>query len=172
MPGMIHVYTGNGNGKTTAALGLALRAYGAGKKILIIQFLKTPNTSEVNAIKKNLPYFTIKCFGSGNFLNKDNIPDKEKELAKNGFETARLAIKSKEYDVLILDELNLAIYFGLIETNEVLELIKNKPEELELIITGRYAPKELAEKSDLVTEMIEHKHYFKKGLDARKGIEY
>ncbi len=169
---MIHIYTGNGKGKTTAALGLALRAYGAGKKILIIQFLKTQNTNEVEAIRKNLPYLAINCFGSGNFVKRGNIPKKEKELANNGLEATMQALKSNEYDMIILDELNLAVYFKLVKLNDVLKLLETKPDNLELIITGRYAAKKLIAKADLVTEMIERKHYFKKGISARKGIEY
>lgn len=172
MHGMIHIYTGNGKGKTTAALGLALRAYGAGKKIIIIQFLKTQNTSEVEAIRKNLPHLAIKCFGSGNFIKKGDITKKEKELANNGFEAAKQALKSDKYDMIILDELNLAAYFKLIKLKDVLKLLETKHDNIELIITGRYAAKKLIAKADLVTEMIERKHYFKKGLSARKGIEY
>jgi len=172
MPGMIQIYTGNGKGKTTAALGLALRALGAGKNICVIQFLKTENTCEFKCIKKNLPMIKIKCFGSGKFINKNNISQKEKGIARKAFLETKKAFESNKYDLLVLDELNLAIYFRLIELNEIIGLLENKPKKLEVVITGRYAPKELLKKADLVTEMKEKKHYFKKGIKARKGIEY
>ncbi len=171
--GFIHCYTGDGKGKTTASLGLALRAAGHKKKVLIIQFMKgNINYGELTGVKMLSPYVTLKQFGRESFVSKEN-PDKiDIDFAKKGLQFAKSSINSNNYDIIILDEINVALDFKLIELDEVIEIIKNKPERLELILTGRYAPKKIIELSDLVTEMREIKHYYHKKIMGREGIEY
>ncbi|MBL7053407.1 MAG: cob(I)yrinic acid a,c-diamide adenosyltransferase [Candidatus Portnoybacteria bacterium] len=168
---MIHIYTGNGKGKTTAALGLGLRAIGASKKVLLIQFLKDGQSSEIKGIKK-LPNFDTKAFGRKGFLNKNKLTKKDFDPARRGFLFAKKAIQSKKYNLIILDEINIVINLGLLKIEEVIDLIKKAPLKTELILTGRNANKKLIQSADLVTEMKEIKHYYKKGVKARKGIEF
>lgn len=169
---MIHIYIGNGKGKTTAALGLALRAVGTGKKVLLIQFLKDGSSSEIKAIRKYLSDFEIEVFGQKGFLNKAQLKKKDFDLAQQGFNFAQKAIQRKRYDLIILDEINMVISLGLLKVEDLLALIKKTPQKIELILTGRQAPKKIIQAADLVTEMKEVKHYYKKGVKARKGIEY
>lgn len=170
--GCIHVYTGGGKGKTTAALGLALRSWGHGMKVCIIQFMKkNPNYGECKASCKLGKNFVIRQFGRNVFIkNKPNSFDKK--LATAGLNFAKKNILEKKYDLIILDEINCALHWGLMENSDVRELLKIKPENLELVFTGRFAPKWLLKCADLVTVMQEKKHYFKKGVKARLGIEY
>ena len=171
--GLIQVYTGNGKGKTTAALGLALRAVGHGLKVLIIQFMKGKNNDgEEAAAQKLSPFLTIKKTGRETFVSKSHPDPIDLKLAEEGFAQAKKAIEDEEYDIVILDEINLAIDYGLIPLSNLLRLIDLKPETLELILTGRNAHPEILEKADLATEMVERKHYFKRGMPARKGIEF
>lgn len=170
---MIHIYTGEGKGKTTAALGLALRAVGAQKKVAIIQFLKKPDTSEHKAIKKFKLPILIESFGIGFYkILGDKLPEqKHRQAAQKALKKAKDLINSGNFDIIILDEINVAIDFGLIDIKEVIEIIAmNK--EAELILTGRDAPAKLKKLADLVTVMKKHKHYFDKGVKARKGIEH
>jgi len=167
---MIQIYIGDGKGKTTASLGLGLRANGANKKVLLIQFLKDGTSSEIKVIKK-LKNFDVKTFGKKGFVTKENLTKKDFDLAMQGFNFAREAIKNKKYNIIILDEINIAVYFGLLKVNDVLDLIKKTPKKVELILTGRKANKKIIELADLVTEMKEIKHYYKKNK-AREGIEY
>lgn len=169
---MIQVYTGNGKGKTTAGLGLALRGLGAGRKVLLIQFLKDGQSSEIKVIREYLPNFEVKIFGPKGFLTKEKLKKKDFDLAQQGFNFAQKAIQNKRYDLVILDEINLVLNFGLLKTEDIIALIKTTPKKIELILTGRSASKEVIDQADLVTEMKEIKHYFKKGIKARKGIEY
>lgn len=170
IPGMIHIYTGNGKGKTTAALGLALRASGAGKMVYIAQFVKGMHYAELDALQKQ-PKITIRQFGLDCFII--NEPgEKDIAAARKGLETVKALIHSKKFDVIILDELCIALYYKLFEEVEVLCMLQSKPVETEIIITGRYASEELKNAADLVTEMKEIKHYYNKGVLARKGIEY
>ncbi len=167
---MIHVYTGNGKGKTTAALGLALRAAGAGLKVYICQFLKNRPTSELVALKK-LKEITVCQYGSQCFI-RNSPTKKDFERAQAGFRSVNKAIASGAYNIVILDEINCAINLKLIEIGEIISLLKSTPSCVELILTGRNAPKQVRDCADLVSEIKEIKHYFKKGVQARKGIEY
>lgn len=168
---MFQIYTGNGKGKTTAALGLGLRAVGAGQKVLLIQFLKDGQSSEIKAIRK-IANFEAKIFGKKGFVSKKNLTKKDYDLAQQGFNYVQKAIAGQKYQLVILDEINLAISLGLIKTEEVIDLIKKTPPQTELILTGRQAPQKLIQVADLVSQIKEVKHYFKKGLKARKGIEF
>ena len=170
MKGYIQIYTGNGKGKTTAALGLALRAAGAGKKICFAQFVKGGTYSEVKALRMFIPSVEIRQYGSNRFIR--NTPTQaDIEAARKGLTEITQLIISGEYDIVILDEANIAIYYGLFSADELIEVLKQKPDETEIIITGRHAKPELIEIADLVTEMQEVKHYYTKGVEARTGIE-
>jgi len=170
--GLIQVYTGNGKGKTTAALGLALRAVGHGLKVLFIQFMKgNMDYGELESSKKLSPYLTIKQVGRETFVSKTNPDPIDIKLAQDGFALAKKAIWDDEYDIVILDEINVAIDYGLIPLSDLIHLLDNKPRGVELILTGRNARPEVMDKADLVTEMVERKHYFGNGVKARKGIE-
>lgn len=169
---MIHIYTGKGKGKTTAALGLALRAVGHGLKVMMIQFMKGKiNYGELEAAKK-LPNFTIEQYGRPDFVNPENPDEEDIRLAEKAINRAGEVIESKEYDMVILDEINVAINYGLIGVKEVIALLQKNPEQTELVLTGRYMPEELAQFADLITECREVKHYFSKGVQARKGFDY
>jgi len=168
--GYIHLYTGNGKGKTTAALGLALRAAGAGKSVYIAQFVKGMHYSELNSIKQ-FKTITLKQYGRNCFIERE--PAKEDiEAAQNGLKDTAKVLAEGKYDMLILDEITIALYYKLISIDAVLTLIKSKPASMELIMTGRKASKELQEMADLITEMKEVKHYYNEGVEAREGIEY
>jgi len=170
--GLIQVYTGNGKGKTSAAFGLALRAVGRGLKVFIIQFIKGGfDYGELYVVNK-LPNLTLKAFGRGKFVTEKPASREDVKLAEEAFALAEKVVKSGEYDIVILDEINVALKLELIKTQKVLKLVKNKPKHVELVLTGRYAPKEIIEAADLVTEMEEVKHPFNSGYEARKGIEY
>ncbi|MDR1348090.1 MAG: cob(I)yrinic acid a,c-diamide adenosyltransferase [Prevotellaceae bacterium] len=171
MKGYIHIYTGNGKGKTTAALGLALRAAGAGKKVFFAQFVKGQVYSEVDAINKYLPSITVKQYGLDCFIISKPTR-KDIAIAERGFREIAKIVMSDEYDVIVLDEACIAIYYNLFTAGELIDLITGKPERTEIIITGRYASPELTDVADLVTEMREIKHYYRNGVEARKGIEY
>ena len=166
---MIQVYTGKGKGKTTAALGLALRSLGAGHKVYIGQFLKGRTCSELAALKK---IKGIKCeqFGRSCFVKSPS--EKDSELAKAGLDRVRKIISSKKYNVVILDEINVAVCLGLVDIKDLLRLVKKAPKRLELILTGRDAHHEVLKIADLVSNVQEIKHYFNDGVKARKGIEY
>jgi cob(I)alamin adenosyltransferase len=167
---LIQVYTGNGKGKTTAALGLALRAAGAGLKVYIGQFVKGRRYSEINALKK-IRNIKVEQLGSRCFIRKDPAA-KDLVLAEAGLKKVKKIIAGKKYDMVILDELNIALHFRLLELKEVLELLKRAPKKTELILTGRYAHPRIIKLSDLASEIKEIKHYYKKGIGARKGFEY
>lgn len=167
---MIQVYTGDGKGKTTAALGLALRAAGAGLKVYIGQFIKGKYYSELKTLKK-IKNIKVEQFGRGCFIKKSPTQE-DRELAQNGLEKVKKIIAKRIYDVVILDEINIALKLKLLELKEVVGLIKKAPKNIELILTGRNALAAILKLANLVTEMKEIKHYFRKGIAARKGIEY
>ena len=167
--GLIQIYTGNGKGKTTAALGIALRASGYGLKVCIIQFCKGEYTSE-QAFVTRYPAFEIIRPGSGDIFSSPE--DQLKKEALQALSVAEEKMLKGGYDLLVLDEINIAIYRGFITLEQVLDLLDKKPASLELILTGRYAPEALIQRADLVTEMQAVKHPFEKGIPARKGIEY
>lgn len=169
--GLVQVYTGNGKGKTTASLGLALRAIGRGLKAYVIQFMKGCEYGEILALKSN-PNLKIVQFGRESFVSKEKAAEIDISLAKKGLEHAKEIVMSGKYDLAILDEINVALDYKLINLEDVLELIAKKPRHVELVLTGRYAPKEIIKAADLVTEMLDIKHPFEKGLLARKGIDY
>lgn len=173
--GLIIVYTGDGKGKTTAALGLCLRAVGYGKKVAIVQFVKGSwHYGELDGIKRLEPEVEIIRMGKG-FVGiiDDKLPREEHEkAAAEAVEFVFELMRSEKYDIIILDELNVAVYLGLIDIEDVLRLIQSKPEQLDLVITGRNAHEKLIEVADLVTEMKEIKHPYKKGILAKEGIDF
>jgi len=170
--GYIHVYTGNGKGKTTAALGMAFRAVGSGLKTYIGQFMKGQKYGELDAARKLPGFITIEQYGTDTFVHVKLPPSPEDmKLAKDGLSKARQAMVSGQYDIVVLDEISTAHYFNLISLDEMLEMVRMKPGGVELVFTGRYAPKELIDIADIVTEMTEVKHYYQKNVPAREGIE-
>lgn len=170
MKGYIQIYTGNGKGKTTAAIGLTLRAVGAGKKVFFAQFVKGQVYSEIKALQQYAPAVVVKQYGLDCFIVKQ--PKQEDiDVARRGLQEVSEVIISGQYDVVVLDEANIAIFYSLFSANELIDVLKRKPVETEIIITGRYAVPELIEIADLVTEMQEIKHYYSKGVKARVGIE-
>lgn len=170
--GMVYVYTGEGEGKTTNALGLALRAVGHGYRVIIIQFMKGRKYIGEYKIKDRLaPEYEIHQFGREEFIDFKNPVPLDYELAEKGLEFAKEALRRKPR-VLVLDEINLAAHFGIVKTIDILKLLENIPEETTVILTGRRAPDELIERADLVTEMKFIKHPFEKKVLAREGLEY
>ncbi|MFA6320701.1 MAG: cob(I)yrinic acid a,c-diamide adenosyltransferase [Candidatus Omnitrophota bacterium] len=166
----VHVYTGNGKGKTTAALGLVLRASGAGLKVSIQQFIKSGNYSEIKALRKISNVDLAQC-GRKSFI-KGKPSEADSECAKRGFEKAKDDIFSEKYDLVVLDEINVAMKLGLVNTREVAAIIKDRPKSVEIILTGRDCPAMIKEIADLVTEMREMRHPYRRGIKARRGIEY
>lgn len=170
--GLIQVYTGNGKGKTTAAFGLALRAVGRGLKVYAIQFIKGGFDYGELYVVDRLPNLKLEAFGRGKFVTEKPADKADVKAAEEALALAEKVVKSGEYDIVILDEINVALHLELIKVEKVLKLLKNKPKHVELLLTGRYAPNEIIEVADLVTEMKEIKHPYSKGYEARKGIEY
>jgi cob(I)alamin adenosyltransferase len=170
--GYIQVYTGDGKGKTTAALGLALRAAGYKHKVYIGQFLKGQEYGELLSAKKLQPYITIEQFGRKGFIHVTKDPDEEDiKRARRGLKKCREAMLSRKYRIIVLDEINVAVDFNLLTEEEIHEFLDKRPEDVEIILTGRYAPPSFLKRADLVTEMKAKKHYYKKGVKAREGIE-
>ncbi len=167
--GKIHVYTGDGKGKTTAALGLALRAIGAGYQVYIIQFLKGRDYSELKSLKP-FKAITLKRFGQKSFIDKNAKPG-DKAQAQRALAWSKKIVKSGKFNIVVLDEIFLAIWFKLITVDQLIGFIRLKPKNIELVLTGRRATKEIIKLADYVTEMKEIKHPYRKGLVARKGIE-
>ena len=170
MKGYVQVYTGDGKGKTTAALGLSLRAAGAKLKVFIAQFVKGMEYSELESLKRYDDFITLKQYGRGSFIHGE--PTKEDfDAARKGFGELKAAILSGEYSLVIIDEANIAIYYKLFSVEDLISLIDKKPGHVEIVITGRKADPKIIERADLVTEMKEIKHYYNNGVKARKGIE-
>ena len=168
--GYVQVYTGDGKGKTTAALGLALRASGHGMRTYIGQFMKGQQYGELDALRDN-PCITIEQYGDPRCIRREEVTPEHVAQARRGLERARKAMLVGDYDIVVLDEANMALWFGLLALEEVLAFLDQKPEGVEVILTGRRAPQELIDRADLVTDMREVKHYYTQGVVARKGIE-
>lgn len=190
--GYVQVYTGNGKGKTTAAIGLALRALGAGKRVLFLQFMKDRAYSEHNILPHVSPDITLDTLGKPFFVAREGDIDKESrekwgdkivifppgqppreyvDLLAGGLEMARRALTAGDYDLIVLDEINVAMHYDLLATADVLAALRGKKDGVEVVLTGRNAPAEIIEYADLVTEMREVKHYYEQGINARRGIE-
>ena len=170
---MIHVYTGEGKGKTTAALGLCFRAAGHGFHSIVFFFMKGYiNYGELGASEKMDGLIEVVQCGRASFVDKENPDPVDVRMAREGFERARSAVLSGDYDIVVLDELNVALDYRLIALEDVVGLLDEIPEGVEVVVTGRNAPSEIVERADLVTEMREIKHYYKRGVASRKGIEY
>ncbi len=170
--GLVMVITGNGKGKTTSAFGQALRATGQGLRVCMIQFMKGRVYGEVVAVRKYLPELTFYQYGLDSFVMRDNPASVDMELAEEGFAKAKEVIQSGDYDMVILDEINVVADFCLVPEDDIIELIKNKPPELDLILTGRYASQSIQDLADMVSEVREIKHHYNAGIKDRAGIEY
>lgn len=169
--GTVQVYTGDGKGKTTAALGLALRAAGHGMRIYIGQFIKNDEYSEIRIIRERFPEITLEQYGRGCFIIRE--PEAEDiRAAQSGLEKLSSAMLSDKYDLVIADEINVAVKLGLLKTEDLITLCNNRPRHVELVLTGRGASAELIDAADLATCMQEVKHYYKAGIPARHGIEH
>jgi cob(I)alamin adenosyltransferase len=172
--GYVQVYTGDGKGKTTAALGLALRATGHGMRTYIGQFMKGQHYGELDALRDH-PLITVEQYGDVRCIRREEVTPEHVAQARRGLERARQAMlglsPGGRYDVVVLDEVNVSIWFGLLTVEEVLAFLDERPAHVEVILTGRRAPQELIERADLVTEMRQVKHYYQQGVAARKGIE-
>ncbi|MGI6670528.1 MAG: cob(I)yrinic acid a,c-diamide adenosyltransferase [Christensenellales bacterium] len=167
--GFIQLYTGNGKGKTSAAFGMALRAAMAGKKVYIAQFVKSMKYSETR-IEEFLDNITIHQFGRGCYLLKD-VEEEDRQAAREGLQACRQALSSGTWDLVILDEVTIALRFNLFTTDELLHILEEKAEHTEVILTGRSAPQELIDRADLVTDMVEVKHYYMQGVLSRPGFD-
>jgi cob(I)alamin adenosyltransferase len=170
--GIVQVYTGNGKGKTTAAFGQAFRAVGQGLTVCIIQFMKGRKYGEYITAERLSPDIVVHLAGLDSFVMRDNPAPLDVELVGKGLALAREAISSGKYNMIILDEINVALDFKLVNIAEVLEIINNKPQQLDLVLTGRYAPPEILAAADTVTEMREVKHHYNAGIKDRAGIEF
>ncbi len=169
----VHLYTGHGKGKTTAALGLALRAAGHGMRSIVIQFMKGQHYGELDAVKRLDGLITIEQHGSAAFCRPDDENSEEhRRYARRALERSREVLYGGSYPLVVLDEIVTAHLFTLIRLDEIMGLLKGRPAQVELVLTGRGAPKELIDACDLVTEMKEVKHYYAAGVEAREGIEY
>ncbi len=169
---MIHIYTGDGKGKTTAALGLAVRALGWGKRVRLVQFMKQGRVYGESESLKRFENFESAQFGRCELLAPENIKPVDYEEAEKGLEYAREVLREKQADLLILDEINFALHIGLLKVGEIEALIRSCPPEVELVLTGRNCPEELRELADYVSEIKEIKHPYRKGTEGREGIEY
>ena len=170
--GLVTVFTGNGKGKTSAALGIALRALGHGLKVRIIFFMKGEFSYGEDRILEKLPNISLQRFGPPGFCDPENIRDEDRAEAGRALQSAREALSREEYDVVVLDEVSVVAAWGLITVEDVLELVGRKPAQVDLVLTGRYADARLMEVADIVTEMVEVKHPFPTGMLARRGVDY
>ena len=173
-PGLIQVYTGNGKGKTTAALGLALRAAGRGMRTFLAQFLKQGEYGERLAIRRHLAdMIVVEQYGTGEFHQpQQGVSDAERRAAVAGVAAVERAMASGRFQLVILDEVNTLLYFKILKPANILALIDGKPAEVEMVLTGRRAPPSIRRRADLITDMREIRHYFTRGVPARPGIEY
>jgi len=169
--GLIHIYTGNGKGKTTAAIGLGIRATGNDLKVYMVQFMKGRRYSEIDALEI-IPNFTVFQSGRDEFVSKENPEQIDIDLASKGFEHAKKIINAGKHDLVILDEINVAIDFNLIPLENVMKLLEEKPENVEVVMTGRYADPEIVRQADIVSEILEIKHPYNEGVQSRKGIDW
>ena len=170
--GLVQVFTGDGKGKTTAALGTVIRALGHGLRVYIVYFMKGNYRYGERDILSKLPNVDVVSFGNQEFVDPANVKPEEKEQARQTLAAAREVMLSGSYDLIVLDEINLAVAWKLVELDEVVKLIGDKPQNVELILTGRQADTKLVQLADLVTEMLKIKHPYNGGMIARKGIEY
>ena len=170
MNGLVQVYTGDGKGKTTAALGLAVRAFGVGLRVCVAQFVKKGESGEVLAFHERIPEIMVKQYGAGDFVTPPPRPE-DIACAREGLKDIGNIIRSGEYDLIVLDEANVAVHLGLFTVEELLDVIDTKPPPVEVVITGRNAHPRVIERADLVTEMRAVKHYYRDGVEARPGIE-
>jgi cob(I)alamin adenosyltransferase len=172
-PGYVQVYTGDGKGKTTASLGLVCRAAGYGHRACIVSFLKgDPNYGELRFIREHMPMVDYHLAGRMNFVDPNDPDPEDVAIAADGLERAREAIMSGEYHLAVLDEVNVAANMGLVAEEDVLALLDERPEHVEVVLTGRDAPASFIERADLVTEMRMVKHFYEAGIPARRGIEF
>jgi len=169
---LVEIFTGSGKGKTSAALGVVLRALGQGLRVHIVFFMKGDYPYGERNILARLPNVSFQSFGHEGFVDPQNVKAEEREQARQGLEAARDAIASGSFDIVVLDEVNIAVAWKLLDVEDVLRLIDEKPQNVELILTGRHADQRLIERADLVTEMVEIKHPFEKGIKARRGFDY
>ncbi len=170
--GYIQVYTGNGKGKTSAAIGISVRAAGAGLKTYFVQFMKVFPYSEIESLKQLSEFIEVEQFGKDDFIFRKEEPnEEEKKEAKQGLVRAEEKMLSGEFDLVILDEICVSIYFKLFAIEQVLSFIEKKPDKVELILTGRYCPEAILEKADLISNIEEVKHYYTQGVLSRKGID-
>jgi len=168
--GYLQIYTGNGKGKTTAAIGLAVRAAGTGMHTYIGQFMKGSHYSELNALERHKE-IKLEQYGDARCIRREEVTEQHIQQATEGLSKAMRAMESNQFDIIILDEVNVAVWFGLLSVPDVCRCIDQRPETMEMILTGRYAPQEFIQRADLVTEMKEIKHYYTQNVPAREGIE-
>lgn len=173
-PGLVLVYTGDGKGKTTAALGLCLRQVGWGKRVLVVQFMKGEDNvyGERIAAKEYLPLLEIEQHGRSEFVDLDDPAEVDKKLAQGALTRAREALSSGKYDMIVLDEVNVAVAAGLLDLRDLLAVLDTRPQGVDLVLTGRYCPQEVIDRSDMASEVVELKHHYARGVPARRGIEY
>ncbi|MFC1973952.1 cob(I)yrinic acid a,c-diamide adenosyltransferase [Chloroflexota bacterium] len=170
--GLVEVFTGDGKGKTSAAMGVVIRSLGHGFRVCIIQFMKISYPYGEQKTLTCFPNVNITAFGRPSFVDPNDVKEEDIKEAKKALEAARKAVLSGNYDLVVLDEVNVAVAWGLLEVDKVVKLINDKPEALELILTGRYADPEVVKLADLVTEMLSIKHPFARGVVGRPGIDY
>ena len=170
--GLVEIFTGDGRGKTSAALGVVLRATGHGLRSCVIHFMKGSYPYGEQKALARLPDVTVAVFGRETFVDPRNVEEVDKQEARKALDAAREAMLSGKYDIVVLDEVNVASVWGLIGVDEVLRLVEEKPENVELILTGRYADRRLVKTADLVTEMVAIKHPYEDGVEARRGLDY
>lgn len=172
-PGYVQVYTGDGKGKTTASLGLVARAAGYGHRACIVSFLKgDPNYGELRFIREHMPMVEYHLAGRMSFVDPSDPAQEDVDIAQQGFATARDAIASGDFQVVVLDEVNVAVQLGLVDEDQLVAVLDAKPEHVEVVLTGRDASERIVERADLVTEMRMVKHFYEAGIPARRGIEF